>query len=406
MNPDYLNNPEELESLYRKDKSQFQMVFSHLQTQNPDLGFVKYWKTRIEFDVASTFQITKKDIVQILITITVFGTIATSPFWNNLTEKETSLFFLRNISLLAFPSLIFFFLRERSLSFRQIGFLGIIILLLSVFINLLPGDPKNEPDTLILAGIHLPVVLWGLLAFAFSNKNHHEFLRFNGDLLVSAGILFLAWMIMSGITMGLFNLIGINIEDFYPKYVMVYGFTGIPILAAVTVIRTNGFVNQVSPWIARIFSPLALVMLSVFLIFFLKSGRDPFTDREFLLIFNLILAAVLALILFALSSSQNHWLNLVLLGLSVVTILVNLLALSAIIYRLADLGITPNRLAVLGANVLFLIHLVLTLKKLVGMVRGKINRDQVLSTIGNYLPVYIIWAGVVVVIFPLIFGFK
>ena len=147
-------------------------------------------------------------------------------------------------------------------------------------------------------------------------------------------------------------------------------------------------------------------MLSVFLIFFLKSGRDPFTDREFLLIFNLILAAVLALILFALSSSQNHWLNIVLLVLSVVTILVNLLALTAIIYRLADFGITPNRLAVLGANVLFLIHLVLTLNRLFGMVKKKSNRDQVLSTIGSYLPVYIIWAGVVVAIFPLIFSFK
>jgi hypothetical protein len=248
--------------------------------------------------------------------------------------------------------------------------------------------------------------LWGITGFVFKTSNRFEFLRFNGDLLVAAGILFLSWMLMSGVTMGLFELIGFRLEQYYPRYVLIPGLTAIPILAAITVLRNTGFVNQVSPWVARIFSPLALVMLSLFLIFFLQSGKDPFTDRDFLLVFNLILIAVLALILFSLSAAEQRWLNQVLFALSLVTILVNLTALSAIVYRLADYGLTPNRLAILGANVLFLIHLLLVGNKLRLMLSGKASREQVLTSLGNYLPVYILWAGVVTILFPVLFGFK
>jgi len=400
-----IEHPEYLENLYRKNRSEFDQQFTRLSASSPEHPLVKFWNTRLSYDQQPTIWFSKSDINHILATLLIFGALATLPSWMKYSESEMGFYYLRYAGFLAFPTMIFYFFRNLQTPLKVRWIVTGISAVLLLFISLLPGGMEPS-DTLLLAGLHLPVILWGLLGYVYDRQNPFNYLRFNGDLIVATGILSLAWMLMSGITVGLFGLIEINIGDFYPKYVVVAGFSAIPVTALITVNRSNGFVNQVSPWIARIFSPLAVVMLSVFLIFFLKSGRDPFTDREFLLIFNLILAAVLALILFALSSSQNHWLNIVLLVLSVVTILVNLLALTAIIYRLADFGITPNRLAVLGANVLFLIHLVLTLNRLFGMVKKKSNRDQVLSTIGSYLPVYIIWAGVVVVIFPLIFSFK
>ncbi|WP_439882026.1 hypothetical protein ACSX1A_02465 [Pontibacter sp. MBLB2868] len=47
-------------------------------------------------------------------------------------------------------------------------------------------------------------------------------------------------------------------------------------------------VNKVSPVIARIFSPLVLVMLVIYLFAILYSGKNPYSDREFLIIFNLL----------------------------------------------------------------------------------------------------------------------
>lgn len=406
MEPSVQNNPEFLEELYRTNKSEFLKVFDEFAASSPDHPLVYFWNVRLARDRRPSVWFSKEDLNHVLVTVLIFGSLATYPSWFNLSELQTGNFYLRNIGFVVFPSLLIYFFRHFQTEMKIRWVIMGILAVFALYINLLPGNGIEPTDTLILAGIHLPVVLWGLLGYVYHRKNYFEYLRFNGDLLVSAGILFLSWMLMSGVTIGLFELIGIKIGEFYPRYIMVYGFSAIPVMALITVIRNSDFVSQVSPWIARIFSPLALVMLSVFLIFFLISGNDPFTNREFLILFNGILVAVLALILFSLSSTEHRWLHVVLLALSVVTILVNLTALSAIIYRLADDGVTPNRIAVLGANILFLIHLGIVGNKLRLLLGGKAVRENVLTSIGNYLPVYLLWAGMVTLFLPLIFGFK
>lgn len=399
-------NPEFLENLYRKNRSAFDQEFSKLTASSPEHPMVKFWNTRLSHDQQPTIWFSKEDINHILATLLIFGTFATLPSWLKFSENESGYYYLRFAGFLVFPTLIFYFFRNLETPLKIRWIIAGISAVLFVFIKFLPGSQGDPPDTLLLAGLHLPVVLWGLLGYVYDRKNHFNYLRFNGDLVVATGILSLAWMLMSGITIGLFSLIGIDIGEFYPKYVVIYGFSAIPVTALITVTKSNGFVNQVSPWIARIFSPLALVVLTVFLVFFLISGNDLFTNRDFLIMFNVMLVAVLALILFSLSSAEHKWLNWVLLGLSAVTIIVNLTALSAIVYRLADFGVTPNRIAVLGANLLFLIHLVTIGNNLRKTVFSGGSKSAVLDSVGKFLPVYMIWCAVVVLLFPLIFGFK
>src|SRR5690606_32194894 len=95
---------------------------------------------------------------------------------------------------------------------------------------------------------------------------------------------------------------------------------------------------------------------------------------------------------------------LILILLSVVTILVNGIALSAILFRISEWGITPNRIAVLGAHLLILIHLVMVTAQLLKLTSKKADIDGVGNQVASYLPVYIIWAIIVTFIFPLIFG--
>jgi uncharacterized membrane protein YozB (DUF420 family) len=92
--------------------------------------------------------------------------------------------------------------------------------------------------------------------------------------------------------------------------------------------------------------------------------------------------------------------------LSVVTIVVNGVALSAILFRISEWGITPNRAAVLGSNVLILINLLLVTVQLVKVLSKKADITGVGKAIAFYLPIYIVWAIIVTFIFPLIFGFK
>ena len=162
--------------------------------------------------------------------------------------------------------------------------------------------------------------------------------------------------------------------------------------------------------IEKIFSPLVLVMLVIYLVAMVFSGKDPYNDREFLLIFNALLIGVMAIIFFSVAETSNTaktkaeiW---ILLLLSVVTIIVNGIALSAIVFRIAEWGITPNRLAVLGGNVLILINLFLVTAQLTKVVSNKADINSVGITIARYLPVYIVWTIVVTFIFPFVFGFR
>jgi len=151
-------------------------------------------------------------------------------------------------------------------------------------------------------------------------------------------------------------------------------------------------------------------MLAVYLIAILYSGKDPYNDRDSLLLFNGLLIGVLALIFFSIAesskTSKNHVEILILFLLSIVTIIVNGVALSAILYRISEWGFTPNRTAVLGSNLLILINLLLVTTKLFKVFRKKANLSEVGNTIAFYLPIYFIWTIIVTFIFPLIFNFK
>ena len=128
------------------------------------------------------------------------------------------------------------------------------------------------------------------------------------------------------------------------------------------------------------------------------------------MIFNALLVGVMALIFFSIaetsrSSKSNSGMK-VLLALSVITIIVNGIALSAIIFRLYEWGITPNRLAILGGNILMFAHLLVITKNIFKFVKDKVGLNSIEKSIAIFLPVYALWTIVVTFIFPLIFRFK
>jgi hypothetical protein len=237
-----------------------------------------------------------------------------------------------------------------------------------------------------------------------------DYLQYNGDLLVMTTLIVIAAGILTGITIGLFTLIGNDIREFYFKHIVLFGLPAAPILATY-LIRTNPqLVGKVSPVIARIFSPLVLVMLVIYLGAMGFSGKDPYNDREFLMVFNALLIGVMAIIFFSVADTVKTtrtqveiW---VLFLLSVLTIIVNGIALSAILFRISEWGFTPNRAAVLGGNVLILINLVLVTVQLYRVVAKKGDVSTVGRSIAAYLPVYCAWVTIVTFLFPLLFGFR
>ena len=150
-------------------------------------------------------------------------------------------------------------------------------------------------------------------------------------------------------------------------------------------------------------------MLTCYLVAIAYAGKDPYSDREFLLLFNLLLLGVMALIFFAVIETVEEkkvgLMSWVLVSLSLITLLVNGIALSAIAFRISEWGITPNRLAVLGVNLLMLVHLILVSIQLIRTVRGKSKLQEVGLTLVRYLPIYLLWTAIVTFGFPVLFSF-
>jgi hypothetical protein len=406
-----LDNPEQLERLYRADKSAFKKAFNTLDADTKDNSLLSFWNARLNYTRDEISWGTGKDLVFILLAALVAGVIARFPAIFNIDQEY---FYQRNICFIIFPMLSAYFAWKNNLSIGKIVFIAGTALAGLIFINYLPDNRKS--DTLLLSCLYLSIFLWSIIGFAFTggfsnNTNKRlDYLKFNGDLVVMTTLIVIAAGILSGVTIGLFSLIGFNIEIFYRENIIVSGLPAAPILATYLIRSNPQLVGKVSPVIAKIFSPLVLVMLVIYIVAIIYSGKDPYNDREFLLIFNGLLIGVMALIFFSVAeasqNANNKMESLVLFLLSIITIVVNGVALSAILFRISAWGLTPNRAAVLGSNILILINLLLVTVTLYKVVAKKTHISAVGKSIVNFLPVYFFWAAIVTFLFPFLFGFK
>lgn len=406
----HLSDPRHLEKMYRTNKVHFKREFSTVYPQLKGNTIADFWNERLNYETEDVYWGTTKDITFVIISSLVAGIIAKFPAFFNLDEE---LFYQRNIGFIVFPILSIYFAWKNKLNTKAIIFIAVAILASLLYINFLP---RQQSDSVLLTSIHLPLFLWCVLGFAFiggSLSNYEkrlQFLRYNGDLAVMAALIVIAGGILTGVTIGLFSLIGLNIEKFYFEYVVIFAAAALPIAGTYLTQTNPQIVNKISPVIAKIFSPLVLITLIIYLVAIFVSGKNLYNDREFLLIFNALLIGVMAIIFFSVAGTSRPAMNyvetLILFLLSIVTVIVNGIALSAILFRISEWGITPNRIAVLGLNIIMLFNLILVTIKLLKALRSKNDKTEVATAIALFLPVYAIWAFLVTFFFPLIFSFK
>ncbi len=405
-----LDNPVQLEKLYRDNKATFKKSFNLVFPDIQETKSAQIWNERLNFEGEEISWGTNKELIFVIIASFLAGLIAKIPEFTGL---DPEYFYPRNIAFVIFPLLTAYFAWKQNVGTKKLVIVSAVILVSAIYINLLPNDDKS--DTLILVCIHLPLLLWAGLGFIFVGNQQNpqkrlEFLRFNGDLVVMTTILLIAGGLMTGITLGLFELIDLPIEEFYFKYIAIWGLAAAPIVGTYLVRTNPQLVNKVSPVIAKVFTPLLLIMLVIYLCAVIFTGKDPYNDREFLLIFNVLLIGVMAIILFSIAETSKNSDSkigaLTLLCLSIVTIIVNGIALSAIVFRISEWGITPNRLAVLGGNILILTNLLLVTFRQFQAIKDGDKVGKVENNIASFLPIYIVWAILVTFVFPVLFSFK
>ncbi len=408
---DKINHPKELEALYRKNQTEFHKTFNALYPQIADERAAQVWFERLNYQQESIQWIDKKDLLFILVSSFIAAAILKLP---QLMKWDLPIFFTRNMALTIMPVIAIFFMWKNSFSLRKSIVPIFIFILAALYINLLPKTLTS--DTINLVCIHLPLLLWMVIGFSFvgndvkNNQLRMQYLRFNGDLVVIGAVLMLAGILFSGITIGLFSMINRKIVDFYVDNIALWGGAGIPILGTYIAYTHPQIINKISPLIAKIFTPIVLVMATSFLVSMVIIGKNPYNDREALMMFNLLLIGVMAIILFSLSEatkSGTQKINMIILcALAIVTALINIIALSAISFRLVEFGWTPNRVAVLGGNILIFIHLLLVTFRLFKSIKQMDELSKIENAIAGYLPVYGVWTMFIVLILPVLFSYK
>ena len=78
---------------------------------------------------------------------------------------------------------------------------------------------------------------------------------------------------------------------------------------------------------------------------------------------------------------------------------------AAIAARITEFGFTPNRVAALGENIVLLVNLAWSVRLYARFLRSRGEFAALERWQMAYLPVYSVWATLVVVVFPPLFGF-
>jgi len=407
----HLDDPKQLEKLYQDNKTSFKAEFNLLFPEHNENKLLQYWDERLNYQGSEISWGSKKEFIFVLVLSLIAGCLASIPSFFKI---DSEFFYTRNISLIIFSILATYFCWKNRLPKKKIIITGVIFLITLIFINLLPAN--NNSNTLILSLFHIPIFLWTVVGFTYvgnslnDNRKRIEFLRYNGELLIMSGLILITGAVLTAITIGLFTVIGFDINEFYFKHVVIFCLPIIPILGTFLTQTNPQLVNKVSPVIAKIFSPLVLITVVVYLIAILFSGKNLYNDRDFLMLFNGLLIGVIAIILFSVSTTTNQNISqvsgIILFALSIVTVIVSCMALSAILFRISTLGITPNRLAVVGANLLMLTNLFWISFQLFKTVLKKSDISSVENAIASFIPFYILWTIIVGFFFPLLFNFR
>lgn len=410
---EYRHQPRALEKLYREEPEAFLQAFPAALEQHPDSLVLAAWKERLyfgeEFDSDRPVQKSSK-IKSPLWAVGLLAVLAGISTRVLLFLVEEQTIAPANLVFGVMPLLAALFLYYSRPERRVTIALILCFLIPAIYLNVLPLE---ERDSILLSYLHLPFFLWVVVGMAFTGNAYREssarlaYLKFNGEFAILYAILAISGGLLTALTMALFQFVGLEIEEFYFSNVVLPGAAFLSLVASWLVTGKLKLSQALAPLIARIFSPLVLMTLLAYLVTVVLIGKNPFLDRGFLLVFNGILLCVLAIAIFSITElhgdqkkSISDYINTALIALALI---IDSIAFAAIAFRLSSYGITPNRLAVMGANLIIWVNLASILLASARYLWNKTKVTDIQKAVTDYLPIYGLWAAFVTFSFPLLF---
>jgi hypothetical protein len=328
-------------------------------------------------------------------------------------DGGAELFYFRNASLFVLPLLTVYFLWKRGSGVASGLWLAMPFAAAAVFANIFPF--RAGSDTERLTALHLPIALWLAVGFAyvrsrwFADGGRMDFVRFSGEFVIYYVLIALGGGVVTSFTFMMFRAIDMNPEWFVAGWLIPCGAAGAVIIGSWLVEAKQSVIENMAPVLTRLFTPLFTVLLLVFLATMAWTGSPINVKREVLIGFDLLLVLVVGLVLYAASARDPQappdFFDGLQLLLVICALMVDGVALAAIAARISEFGFTPNRVSALGENLILLVNLTWSAWLYARFLRHKgsfaaLERWQI-----EYLPVYSVWAALVVVVFPPVFGY-
>lgn len=319
----------------------------------------------------------------------------------------------RNLGLFVLPFLAAYFARRRQLDVRGWLETAAPFAVAAVVVNLYPYD--TDSDSEILVALHLPVVLWFVVAFPYmggtlrSHERRMDFVRFTGEWFIYYVLIALGGGVLMALTAGILQPTGVDV-DRVAQWVMPSGAAGAVVVAAWLVESKQRVIENMAPVLSMLFTPLFAVMLACAAVVYAVTGLGDAFDRELVSVFDALLLVVLGLVLYGLSARESStspsWMDGVQLVAVAFALLLDALVLGAMIARIGDLGFTPNRTAALGLNLVLLVNLAGAAFLSARFLRRRSTLHRLERWQTAYLPVFALWAAAVVVVVPPLYSFS
>jgi hypothetical protein len=427
------NDPQKLEQLYQAAQQEgqmdvFQSALLACYQETPDNLLYAAWFYR--FQQTEETAVKPRRGVNWVLAIPL--SILTGLIFWALSDIET-LVYLDHLPLLALwwspiatmSALIFLMVTAKNNQVRAVA-LGLGLFAAAAYSMLLAPTlevPWKINDYLDLAAIHLPLLCWialgiSVLGFKSSVSDRFAFLIKSIEVMITAGLYLIAGTVLGGITIGMFEALGISLPNIWLRLIVAGGFGMLPVLAVASVYdpttapSEQDFDQGLSKFIAtmmRLVLPLTLGVLVIYIVVIPFYFFEPYINRDVLIVYNLMLFAIMGLLLGVtpisgadLSPQLQKWLRLGIITVAILAGLVSIYALSATVFRTIGGGLTINRLTIIGWNAI-------NISILFGLIyrQFKDGREQWIASLKSLFSMatnaYLVWGLFLVTIIPLLF---
>lgn len=323
-------------------------------------------------------------------------------------------FYLRNAVVLVLPFLAVYFAVRRSAHAVTVVAVAVPFTVTAVVLNAYPFRDDGGA-TEVLAVVHAAVALWIVTGIAYVNgdwrsgRARMDFIRFTGEWVVYVVLIALGGGVLAALTVGVFGAIGMDASWFVDEWMLPCGATGAVVIAAWLVEAKQSIIENIAPVLTKLFTPLFTLMLLALIASAVVQHDIVDSRRDLLIIFDLVLIVTLGLLLYSLSARDPErpagWFDTLQLVMVAAALVVDLFVLVAMIGRIDAYGASANKLASLGLNLILLVNLGGAAWLQLRFLRGGVRYPVVERWQTSYVPIYVVWAAVVVLVFPPVFVF-